>query len=43
MLKYQFEKIYKNMRKEFGVIEEGNEDMYYQTMVCIEGNALIQR
>lgn len=40
MQKYQFEKIFKTMKKEYGEIKEGHEDPYYQIMFCMEGNVL---
>lgn len=44
MQKYQFEKVYKTMKKEFGNIRKGEEDPYYALMYAMEGNALkVQR
>lgn len=37
---YKFEKIYKDMKKEFGKIKFGNEEAHTMMLFPIEGNAL---
>lgn len=40
MQQYQFEKIYSQMKKEFGKIRHGEEDFHSMTLFPIEGNLL---
>ena len=40
MQRYQFERIYSEMEKEFGKMKKGTEDSYAMLMLPMEGNAL---